>query len=289
MSFQVVNSTMASSAGGIAQRPAERIKDIKTLDGRLTFSVSHEDMVVGWKPTDYELGVFKKGICTSCCTNTFKVQKQANILSQIGAYRFGLNVGFCLPCVNRLARINPNLLNIKMGFKDSNDIHEVNLTVDRLNELKLKRTITLEKETKIEGEISEKLDSILKVCVPLLKQSELEKTKPYLCKTCNKIIAKDEENKSEVQLVNNFRELNIVAALCTACFKLCILDRGCSMVSCPKCVNKTKFCIVCMNDVVGKHDLIKCTTKAQQILSKSEFAVPLESIQICECPDNEAF
>src|ERR1700722_2209320 len=265
------------------------IHDKTTFDGEKIFKVAHETLVNSWQPTDYELILHRKGICEYCCTWVRALHPPKEIITQLGATRFGVTIGFCLPCINELVQKRKlERLNIKIPFESSDDIHEVGVTVNRLQDLMLRETPLNDSLNETEQVLSQThkglIKQILDDCSPWIDQINKEKEKPLLCKQCVKISISDPKNSKYVDRINQDRKTQNIAGMCLGCGLGMLLDSGCSIATCPSCLSQTKTCLVCMDGATGlSHDLKICSQKMQEILQHPNTASPLPDLQKCNC------
>jgi hypothetical protein len=266
------------------------MKDLKTLEGERVFKVSHDKMLAEWRPsTDYQLGVMSKGICNQCCDTMLSMHHPSEVVVQIGTVRFGVRVGICFPCINTIFANGANkYLNIKIPYTSSEDIHEASITIGRLRDLS-KRENPLEdsgEETMQPLSPFNKgvLNYIFETHSGLVEQADQERKLPYLCKRCKKIDTRSEKAKENFSLINRTRAIYEIAGMCLACSSRLIIGSGCSMVSCPDCISKTKNCGVCVQWAEGspdEHNVQTCAAIMAKVLQRE--GPPLPPLQKCEC------
>lgn len=58
-----------------------------------SFPCTHQDLIDVWQDTDYESRASQGGNCVTC------PNQSVDIVTQEGAFRNGLNVGFCIDCI----------------------------------------------------------------------------------------------------------------------------------------------------------------------------------------------
>ncbi|MBS0621593.1 MAG: hypothetical protein JSR80_01365 [Verrucomicrobia bacterium] len=273
----------------------EYLQDEKTLNGRKLFKVPHALLVEKWLPhVDYQLGIVEKGLCESCCFMIFGIDDPKKVVVQVGAARFGVNVGLCFSCIDDLMeRLKFEDLTIEIPFESSSDMHLVSISIDRLETLmnRAEKIGDTEPELQVFEEDKMCLQKIIEKNGKILEQAKLEQTRPYLCKTCTKIDVKklktfsNEVTEWTFEAINNMRKIKHVAGFCLACTQRFNLGGGCSVFTCTSCLSSTKTCAVCMEGAAGfAHELSSCSLKMDQLLYDKENSDPLPPLQECQCP-----
>lgn len=277
-----------SSAAYVAQFYGDYIQNEATLDGENVFKVLHEEMVQKWNATqDYELGVLEKGVCKTCCCTLDKMHQLKEVVTQVGAARFGLRVGICLACINYYTKDGSTLmlqwLKFTVPFASSSDVHTVSITLPLLQSLVSRESPI--GETEAERPISDLnkfvLNKILSTHNQLLEKSLKEQTKPFSCKKCQKLKINYEDSFLDI---NGMRKAKRIAGICLGCGMGTRLTSGCSMLTCEFCVSSTKTCIVCMEGAAGfPHSLTECSDKMRQLLNHPDTTDPLPPLMKCDC------
>lgn len=263
------------------------LHDLKTLDGALKFEVSHDEMVVKWvESTDRQLGLTKQGLCTSCCL-VICIKTLKEVVTQVGAYRFGLRVGKCIPCIERdLKNGRLKSLTFNAFFIHSEDTHQISITLPLLKQLASRESAINEIEVgaPLSQGNKDEISQIIETHAPLVKQCEEEQARKYLCKICHRI--KEVVDKPlNLNRLNSMRAQKIKQGCCLGCGTVYYLDKGCSIVTCTQCISRTVTCFSCMDGAVGfEHNLSGCTYRVARLTYDPENAEPLPPVLWCICP-----
>lgn len=237
------------------------------------FKISHDLMVQEWNaPIDTQVGLIEKGLCETCCILTCDLEDKKTVIVQIGASRFGVNLGICLEHLNEW--FNDNASRISVPFKDSDDLHEISITINLVQKL-VKRDAPLgktEPEQPLSNENKKTLNEIIEKNMRILEQAKKEQERSFSCKTCKKF--KDYglfDEEYDLTWVNTRRKTKIVHGLCLGCGIGATLSSGCSIFTCFKCISQTKTCFTCQDGACGiKHDLSTCTAIAMTARNEHE-------------------
>ena len=262
------------------------IENQGTLDGENIFKVAHDIMVQEWdEKIDYELGVIEKGRCTSCCSFLMQKHKLKEVITQIGAARFGLHVGVCISCINVVLKNTPllYLLKFTVPFEGSDDKHQISLTPNYLENLVMRESPIGDSEAgrPLSGFNKFVLGQVLEESKPVIEQCRKEQSKEMLCKRCSKLKITDEQS---FQFINAARKAKHVMGCCLGCEHRFQLISGCSIVTCDDCKSSTKTCVACVEGAAGfSHNLKECTAKVQRLLYDYENAEPLPPLLRCDC------
>jgi len=284
ISLEIDNLLDRSSESYIATFNGPILRNQKTLNGWNEFRITHEEMVKNWNAVnDYELGILAKGICKTCCCYLRQIHQEKSVLTQVGAARFGLNVGSCFACINEFI-IQKDKLTFTVPFQNSTDTHIISISLNLIKNL-------IEREKPIgthetEQPLSELHQSVLKIIlnknIPLLERALKEQEKEKLCKKCSKL----KIDEFTLEAVNGMRADKKIAGCCVSCGRGYRLDGGCSIGTCTFCISSPKTCMVCVEGASGlTHDLVGCSDKMHQLLKDTSNADPLPALMICSCPD----
>ncbi len=265
-----------------------------TLNGKRVFNVTHETVAAQWNPSlDYQLGVIQNGLCNYCCTSEGKMHTPSEVVVQVGAHRFGVDVGLCLPCINSILRAEtPQLhnLHLEYSFAASQDLHQVDFTVDRLRDL-------MNRETALNNSLIEAglplsefnrnvINYILEGCVEVTHLIDDEKKSTLFCSQCKKMNPKfysDEESfEGLFHILNMYRAEGHLTGCCKTCSLSIELTSGCSMFTCNVCLSHPKTCIICMEGATGRDHSKSCNEDAEKLFSGTYY-VELLPIQKCAC------
>lgn len=247
-----------------------------TWGGKKIFQVSHEEMVRSWKASDDQMILFKEGICQACVLRSGGfLPAPGEVVIQEGALRFGGKVGFCFPCIHDCFKgRRMDWLTTKMSFKDSDDIHEFSVTLDKLQNL----LEHLKKDQSPPQEQVGILQYIIEQNTATLEQVNRELQKPMQCKKCRKLVM----GEKSFTLLDEIRKAKNVTGACLGCGLFISLVSGCSIATCEFCVTHTKTCVVCMDGATEMaHQLQMCSEIMSTVLKKSGAALP--NIQSCAC------
>ena len=261
-------------------------KELLTLRGEKIFKAAHQTLVDEWIPeVDYQLGV-AQGYCDDCC-QTFRKLNKEFVVVQVGAFRHGTKVGLCFSCIfnfiqegekeevsklkgkteeSLIGQRKIGVPTIQFFFQDSNDIHQVNITVNGLKELTHRKGAIgiLEPEMKLSEDHMKVITYILDHCGQLLKRAQRELEKPLACKKCKKIDMNC-IRKNSLKSWNQARKSHEVAGPCLGCGYNYKRTTGCSVITCLSCISHTKTCLVCMDGAaLRQHDLKTCSKLAEQ-------------------------
>lgn len=231
------------------------------------FNISHEELTNQWDPkNDYNLVVLSEGGCTRC-------YEKVPVITQFGITRFGLDCGYCLPCLQPLLEAGRGV-RVDCSFSQRGDRHYVDISFDALMNL-------------VQGAQDKSSEFIIKLKgimdLPSIKQAfeEVEKIKEkiYQCKVCLGLQGLSEEF---VETANTFRKNGDQVAISVCCGTL--LDAGdqigCSMFTCVGCVEKvvTKICVFCSDGAIENHEdhphsLQECS-KQKNLLQEKKLSYP---------------
>jgi len=223
------------------------------MSTEITFPCSHDVLVKNWNQDgfqDYELTA-TMGKCNNCF-------QTIQVLTQIGAERFGVTAGYCLPCITYLIPEEPSL-EVEVGFTDSKDLHIIRITPERIeNYLKNSKAQKAfpEKEILALTQAVEKNKSN-----PDLAKSQIYKSKPHQCKDCFGYILRT--NAFESLLTIRSKDNYMIA--CFGCGSFLGRQSGCSMLTCVDKICGIQVCAFCLNGASESknltHDIKTCSEK----------------------------
>ncbi|WP_068471000.1 hypothetical protein [Candidatus Protochlamydia phocaeensis] len=239
------------------------------------FQCSHDILVENWNQDGYDLTV-TEGECGICA------QREVKVLTQLGAERFGVKVGFCPLCVAVCLPETP-CFEASVGFSDSEDKHVIRMDSEKV-EAFLKDPIR--SGCLSEEEINGLIEGVAKhKNNPSLAQAREYKKKAYQCKDCFGYILEmvKGENYTFSDLSNS-RKHGFYTVACFGCLSLVQRINNCSMVICPDPLCQTQCCTFCLNgasiEKELQHDIKLCSER----ISNQE--VPPEP-RLCDCPDQK--
>jgi hypothetical protein len=204
------------------------------------------------------------------CNNCFQ---KLQVLTQVGAERFGMNAGYCLPCITYLIPEEPTL-EVEVGFSESDDLHIIRIDCEKIENFlknpKFQESLSEEERSKLNEAIEKNKGN------PNLAKAKLYKSKPNQCKTCLGYVLNDRTFSS----FTTMRDKSNYLICCFGCGIFIGRDGGCSILTCPDKVCRLQTCAYCLNGATTltnfSHDINVCSNR---IYNKKSVPQPRQ----CEC------